>query len=96
VDPSPQLKNKIGLVAATFAWRPEDSGHFQPAHCAGRAGEFVRVDSHPLDDRDEQVAEVVIPVVLPVERELLAVFEPAARQNGRHVETRMLVGVAEI
>ena len=63
------------------------SRQFQSAHRSAAGRELVGLDPQPLEHRDEQVRQRI--VVLGVERQVLAVPEPAAGQQHRQVDVRV-------
>src|SRR5882724_6449674 len=55
------------------------SGEIQSAHGPGRGGEFVRLEGHALQHRDEEIRERVI--MLCVESKVLSVLKATAREE---------------
>src|SRR5215831_19669346 len=70
------------------------SSHFESVHSPGARRELIDVNSKALQDRDEQVRERIVPI--PIEADMLTVFEAATGQDRWQVGGEMLVSVSHI
>src|SRR5205085_10158586 len=66
----------------------------QTTHRSCRRSKFIRFKTHALQHRYEQIRERII--AISIKCQMLAMFETAARKNGRQVCRNVRVGVAEI
>src|SRR5688572_25288957 len=94
--PTSMTAPPITIVARHVGLQTRASGlsHLQPAHRARAGRELVRLQSHALQHRDEEIRQWII--VLRIEREMLAVLEAATCKNGRHVRGHVRVRIAEV